>query len=257
MPEMPILDLNRRLGDADRLIDRALAHVPFEGMNGRSLAAAARELGFAPAYAATLVPRGGAGLAMAYHRRIDQALAASLAADPPQGRVREHVAEAVMRRLALADPELVRAAAAVLALPANAALGLRLTGETADVIWEALGDASDGFAWWTRRASLAAVFGATVIYWLGDRSPGAAETRAFLDRRIGEVLRLGEAGARARRLPGWTPLARAATGWVRAPRGTAGGERQTREGEAGARAARGRRAGGRAATEQGSQGWGT
>lgn len=221
---MPDTPPDTRPTDADRLIDRALTHVPFEGMNARAVALAARELGLAAAHAEALVPRGGAGLAAAYHRRGDAALRADLAGDPPQGRFRDRVAEAVMRRLALADRDLVRAGAATLALPGNAALGLRLTGETADVIWDALGDTSDDVSWWTRRASLAGVFGATVLYWLGDRSPGSAETRQFLERRIGEVMRVEDAKARARRLPGWETLARAATGWIRAPRGQRPGD---------------------------------
>ena len=201
----------------EALIDAALLHVPFEGMNARAIAAGARDLGIAPALAEVWLPQGGASLAAAYHRQGDAALRASLAAAPPAGRFRDRVTEAVMRRLSLADPELVRAGAAVLALPGSIGLGLRLTGETADVIWTGLGDTSDDFAWWSKRASLGAVIGATVLFWLDDRSPGAADTRAFLDRRIGEVMGFEALKARARRIPGVATLAEAATGWVRAP----------------------------------------
>jgi ubiquinone biosynthesis protein COQ9 len=38
---------------------------------------------------------------------------------------------------------------------------------------------------------LAGVYGATLLYWLDDRSPGSAATWAFLDRRIDDVMRLG------------------------------------------------------------------
>lgn len=204
--------------DADALIDAALTHVPFEGMNRRALEAGARDLGISPVLAEVLVPRGGAGLAAAYHRRGDAVLRASLAADPPAGRFRDRIAQAVMRRLDLADPELVRAGAAVLALPAALDLGPRLMGETADVIWSGLGDRSEDFAWWTKRASLGAVFGATVLYWLDDRSPGRMDTRAFLDRRIDGVMAFEGLKARARRVPGVSAAMSAATGWVRAPR---------------------------------------
>ena len=66
--------------DRDRLLDAALTHVPFEGMNDRALVAGARDLGIAPDVARALFPQGGAGLAAAYHRRGDAALRASLAA---------------------------------------------------------------------------------------------------------------------------------------------------------------------------------
>lgn len=207
---------------ADALIDAALKHVPFEGMNHRALLAGARDLNLPPALIEVLVPRGGAGLAAAYHRRADAALRASLAADPPVGRFRDRIAAAVMRRLDLVDPELVRAGAAVLALPGAIGLGPRLMGETADAIWSGLGDTSDDVAWWTKRASLAAVIGATVLYWLDDRSTGKVETREFLDRRIDGIMAFEGLKARARKVPGVSALTSAATGWIRAPRTGAG-----------------------------------
>lgn len=203
---------------AEALIDAALTHVPFEGMNRRALAAGARDIGVPAPLAEVLVPRGGAGLAAAYHRRGDAALRDSLAADPPVGRFRDRITEAVMRRLSVAEPDLVRAGAAVLALPANLGLGTRLMAETADTIWTALGDSSDDLAWWTKRASLGTVFGATVLYWLDDRSADQADTRAFLDRRIGEVMAFEGLKAKVRRVPGVSAAMSAATGWIKAPR---------------------------------------
>ena len=94
-----------------------------------------------------------------------------------------------MHRLSLADRELVRAGTAIMALPQNAALGARLVWETADAIWDGLGDRSDDVNWYSKRATLSAVHGATVLYWLGDDSPDAAATRDFLDRRIDGLMR--------------------------------------------------------------------
>lgn len=202
----------------DALIDAALIHVPFEGMNDRALLAGARDIGIAPDVARVLVPGGGAGLAAAYHRRGDGALRAWLAATPPQGRMRDRIAAAVRKRLELSDPELVRAGAAVLALPLNAGLATRLLGETADIIWQGLGDTSDDVAWWTKRATLAGVYWATALYWLGDQSAGKADSWAFLDRRIDEVMGFEKLKARLARVPGVPTATRLATGWIRAPR---------------------------------------
>lgn len=199
------------------LIAAALTHVPFDGMNDRALMAGARDMGMTPDLARVLVPGGGAGLAAAYHRAGDAALAQWMAGHMPEGRIRDRIAAAVMARLSLADRELVRAGAATLALPANAALAARLTGETADVIWSGLGDASQDVNWWTKRAMLASVIASTVLYWLGDDSEAAVDTRAFLDRRIEGIMGFERAKARLAKLPGMTGLARAATGWIRAP----------------------------------------
>lgn len=204
--------------DRDALLDAALTHVPFEGMNERALMAGARDLGMSRDLARVHFPQGGAGLAAAYHRRADAMLRDSLAQTPPGGRFRDRVTEAVWRRLMLVDAELVRAGAATLSLPQNAALAARLVWETADVIWTGLGDRSEDANWYTKRATLSAVISATVLFWLGDDSPDHAETRAFLDRRIDGVMRFEGLKASLRKLPGVETVAGMALGWIRAPR---------------------------------------
>ena len=141
----------------------------------------------------------------------------TLAAHPPQGRIRDRIAAAMRQRLELADPELVRAGAAVLSLPPNAPLGARLVWETADTIWTGLGDPSEDVNWWTKRATLASVWGAVVLYWLGDSSEGNLDTAAFIDRRIDGVMRFEKLKAGVRKLPGVGAMTDLATGWIRKP----------------------------------------
>ena len=56
-----------------------------------------------------------------------------------------------------------------------------------------------------KRALLAGVYSATVLYWLNDKSVGAADSWAFLNRRIDEVMQvpklLGKVSAVTSRLP--------------------------------------------------------
>ena len=115
-------------------------------------------------------------------------------------------------------------------------LGARLVWETVDAIWDGLGDRSQDVNWYSKRTTLSAVYGATVLYWLGDDSPDAGDTRAFLDRRIEGVMRFETAKARISKVPGVSVLTQAATGWIRRP---------------GARDPGSRRAPGPAATEGG------
>lgn len=204
--------------DRDRLLEAALTHVPFDGMNDRALLAGARDIGMSADLARVHFPQGGAGLAAAYHRRGDTALARLLAASPSVGRIRDRISDAIWQRLSVADPEIVRAGATVMALPQNAALGARLMWETADTIWTALGDTSDDVNWWTKRATLASVWGAAVLYWLGDYSDGRADTRAFIDRRIEDVMQIEKLKASVRKLPGIGALTDLGTGWIRKPR---------------------------------------
>lgn len=203
--------------ERNALLAAALTHVPFEGMNEAALLAGARDLGIGAGMARVHFPQGGAGLAAAYHRQGDAALRDWLRETPPEGRFRDKIAAAAWQRLCLADRELVRAGAAVLALPQNAALGARLIWETADVIWTGLGDESRDVNWYSKRAILSGVHSATVLFWLGDDSPDQAETRDFLDRRIEGVMRFEKAKAQARKLPGLAAALDLATGWIAAP----------------------------------------
>jgi ubiquinone biosynthesis protein COQ9 len=188
---------------ADRVLDAVLAHVPFEGWSDAAMNAAAAELGLTPAEMRALCPRGPHGLAADYHRREDARMLERLAAaDLTPLRFRDKVALALRLRLDGGDREVVRRGTALLALPQHAAEGARLVWGTADAIWTALGDSSDDVNWYTKRLTLSAVISATVLYWLGDKSEGSADTWAFIDRRIGDVMRIETAKANLRKVPG-------------------------------------------------------
>ena len=85
----------------------------------------------------------------------------------------------------------VRRALGVLAAPGNAALAARCTARTVDAVWHAAGDISADFSWYTKRAILSAIYGATLLYWLRDYSPEDEATLAFLDRRLAGIGRVG------------------------------------------------------------------
>jgi ubiquinone biosynthesis protein COQ9 len=89
--------------------------------------------------------------------------------------------------------EAVRRALSYLALPQNAALGAKCLYRTVDAIWYAAGDTATDYNFYTKRLLLAGVYSSTVLFWLNDKSEGYAETWAFLDRRIAEVVKLGGA----------------------------------------------------------------
>ena len=59
-----------------------------------------------------------------------------------------------------------------------------------DLMWRAAGDRSSDFSYYTKRALLGGVYGATLIHWLSDSSEGHADTWVFLDNRIGDVMQI-------------------------------------------------------------------
>lgn len=180
----------------ESLLNAALSHVVFDGWSDATLRAAAADADLSPEVARIWFPQGGVDLARAYHRRGDAEMVAALAAQDLAGmRFRDRIAFAVRVRLDHADRDAVRRGSALFALPQNMVSGAGLIWGTADAIWTALGDTSRDFNWYSKRATLSAVYSATVLYWLGDESDGHQATWDFLDRRIEDVMRFEKSKA--------------------------------------------------------------
>jgi ubiquinone biosynthesis protein COQ9 len=187
------MDQNTSMDAAkDAILDAALAHVPFDGWSAATLAAATADSGVAPGLVTALFPRGAVDLALAYHYRGDGLMRERFAAENLTGlRYSEKVARAVRLRLeAASDKEAVRRGTTLFALPQHAADGAKAIWGTADAIWKALGDTSTDLNWYTKRATLSAVYASTVLFWLGDDSTDHQATWEFLDRRIANVMQI-------------------------------------------------------------------
>ena len=200
----------------DALIEAMLPDVPFDGWSRAALRAAARRIGVPAAEALALFPDGPADFAACFSRWADRRMLDRLESLPlDQLRVPERVALAVKTRLEIVEPwrEAVRRALTILSLPQNAPLAMRLLYETVDGVWYAAGDSATDFSFYTKRATLAGIYAATLLYWLEDRSPGFADTRTFLERRLADVARIGQARRRLQtavdRLPNPLRLLRA------------------------------------------------
>lgn len=210
-----------------RLLAAALPHVPFDGWSEVTFRAAISDSQMPPGLAQGLFPRGGIDLAAEWHREGDRAMAETLARRNDLGalKIRERVALALRLRLTGTDRELVRRGTTLFAMPTHAAEGAGLIWGTADAVWRALGDTSQDLNWYTKRAMLSAVWGATVLFWLGDDTEGQAATWDFLDRRIENVMQIETSKAAFRE----NPLGRAILEGplkvlerVKAPKGGAG-----------------------------------
>lgn len=206
------------------VIAAALPHVAFDGWTERTLSAAIEDSGVEPGLARLAFPRGGVDLALAFHNAKDAELAEELrTADLLGLRFRDRIAWAVMRRLELVadDREAVRRGATLFALPTHAADGARAIWHTSDTIWTALGDTARDFSWYSKRATLSAVYSSALLYWLGDDTPGFSATREFVGRRIDDVMRIESVKAKVRANPLAAALMKAPTAIlerVRAPR---------------------------------------
>ena len=139
------------------------------------------------------MPKEQAGKIELYIDGVDRALEAALSAQSLEGvKIREKIRSIVWRRLEIMAParEAVRRALSILAMPQNIPTSLKTGWHTADVMWRIAGDDSTDFNHYTKRLTLGAVYGSTLLVWLDDQSEGFADTAAFLDRRIDDVMQI-------------------------------------------------------------------
>lgn len=192
----------------DDLLNAILPEVPFDGWSDTSFSRATEICGLTQSEARALAPRGAIDLAVAYHEKGDARMTEAMrSADLTGYRYSEKVAHAIWLRLqVIDDPEAVQRATSMFALPHLAPLGSKMIWQTADAIWSVLGDTSDDFNWYSKRATLSAVWSSVLLYWLGDTSMGKEATRTFIDRRIENVMQFEKAKAGVRK----NPLLRAA-----------------------------------------------
>lgn len=195
----------------DRLADAVANEAAFDGWTRTSIRAAARGLDLPAGEADRLFPGGPLDVLAYVSERADQRMVADLEAESVLTlKMRDRIRDAIRIRLErhVGNQEAARRALALLALPFNAPLALRLLYRTIDAMWYAAGDTSADFNFYTKRATLAAVYSSTLLYWLNDRSPGSEATWGFLDRRIDNVMEVEKLKARAR---SWRPADRART----------------------------------------------
>lgn len=109
--------------------------------------------------------------------------------------VRERIKRAVWARFEVLEPhkEAVRAATSYWLVPTRKAQAAKLVWKSADVIWDWAGDTADDYNHYTKRLLLGGVMTSTSVAWLNDKSEDHAESYAFLERRIGNVLKIGGA----------------------------------------------------------------
>ncbi len=187
------------------LAPRLGAHAGFDGWDEAALAMAAAELGVPADRARLAFPGGAAAMIDAWFDWIDKAM---LEAFPPERiaemKIRDRIRNLLLFRLQTLAPyrEALRRALAILASPRNAPQAAALAWRSADRIWRLAGDTASDFNHYSKRAILIGVYGSTTMVFLDDASEDLAETRAFLDRRIEDVMRFEKAKARWKGSPG-------------------------------------------------------
>ncbi len=163
----------------------------FDGWSRTAVDAAADRLGMDCAQARLAMPKTQAGLVDVYIQGVDRALHDHFT--PKQlarMKIRDKIRALVWQRLEIMAParEAVRRGLAILAMPQNLPLAMRIGWRTSDLMWRIAGDTSTDFNHYTKRMTLGGVYASTLLAWLDDDSDQWSETGAFLDRRIDDVM---------------------------------------------------------------------
>jgi ubiquinone biosynthesis protein COQ9 len=174
-----------------RLLEAFPAHAARLGWTNEALRAAAAEVQLSEGETALACPHGAVDLIAPFADRADEAMLEALAdLDLPSMRIRDKVRAAVQLRLEAQAPYkgAARAMTRALARPDRGPLAARILWRTADRIWRALGDASTDGNYYSKRAILSGVLASTYARWFADAGADHAETWAFLDARIENVM---------------------------------------------------------------------
>ena len=198
LPDDPTLDELR-----EALIADVASNAAFDGWGEAAVRSAAAARGIDPELARIAVGKDAVAQIDAWFAHVDAEMARRL---PPETlgamKIRARITALVETRLDILLPEreALRRALAVLALPTNLPVATRLGWRAADAMWRLAGDTATDFNHYTKRLTLSGVYGSTIAVFLGDESDNLSDTRAFLARRIDEVMRFEKfkAGSRAR-----------------------------------------------------------
>lgn len=173
----------------------------FDGWTRDAVDSAAKQLGIDAVQARLAMPKTQAGIIEVYISEVDSALEAYFTPKRlADMKIRDKIRALIWRRLEIMGParEAVRRALAILAMPQNIPLALRLGWRTSDLMWRIAGDTSTDFNHYTKRMTLGAVYGSTLLVWIDDQSEGWIDTQEFLNRRIEDVMRFEKLKAESR-----------------------------------------------------------
>jgi|BEDMetMinimDraft_2_1075160.scaffolds.fasta_scaffold02634_2 ubiquinone biosynthesis protein COQ9 len=178
---------------AETLLEILLAHRPFPGWSAAGLGLALRAAGRDPAEGAVVFPNGRADLLEAFARLIDRRLEQA-AAGLAETRLSRRIRALVLLRLRLLHPhkDAVRRAAAYFLPPSRHPAAAAFLARRAGLFWRLAGDRAVDFSWYTKRATLGALYGGTLLVWLDDPTEEGSRAAAFFDRGAAALAQIGQ-----------------------------------------------------------------
>ncbi len=179
----------------DAILLRLLPEVPFDGWTLTAARKASIEAGFQAEMADAVFPKGAEDLVSHFADWADRQMLAKLKKEKTDTmRVQDKIRLAVRTRIEVLVPhkEAERAALSFWARPLRKFKGVKTLWRTANRIWVWAGDTSTDYNHYTKRSLLSGVIASTMMAWMAEDSDDLGEVLAFLDRRIDNVMMVGQ-----------------------------------------------------------------
>jgi len=194
LPEDPTLDEVRAF-----LAPELAAQAAFDGWNEKAVLAAAELAGVDPDLARLAFNEGPVDMIDAWFQAIDMQMAEKYSPEELAAmKVRQRIRALVEARLEALEPyrEGLRRALAILAAPPHLRRAAKMGWRAADKMWRLAGDTATDYNHYSKRTLLSGVYGSSISVFLDDESKDFAETRAFLDRRIENIMQFEKVKAK-------------------------------------------------------------
>jgi ubiquinone biosynthesis protein COQ9 len=196
------------------------SHAAFDGWNDKAVIAAAQDMSVDPDVAKLAFKGGAMALIDHWIASVDAEMERRL---PPEQlaamKIRERITTLVDTRLQIAAPvrEAQRRALAIMAMPQNVLATARIGWRSADAMWRLAGDTATDFNHYTKRLTLSGIYASTLAVFVNDDSEDFGNTRAFLARRIENVMQFEKAKAKAKERQEYIPSFSRFVGRLRYP----------------------------------------
>ena len=195
-------------------------HAGFDGWSDAAVHAAADEMDLDRDVAMLAFKGKTIDMIDAWVEGIDLELARRLPAEKLNAmKIRDRITALLATRLEIMAPdrESLRRALAIMAMPQNLAKAAKIGWRSADRMWRLAGDTATDLNHYTKRMTLSAVYGSTLSVFVNDDSENFTDTRAFLDRRIDNVMQIEKVKYQAKQRKEFTPSLSRFIGRLRYP----------------------------------------
>ena len=192
----------------------------FDGWSDAAVHAAADEAGVDRDVAKLAFKDNAIDMIDAWIDSIDMELAHRLPAEKlATMKIRDRITALLATRLDIMAPdrESLRRAMAIMAMPQNLVRSAKIGWRSADRMWRLAGDTASDFNHYTKRMTLTAVYASTLSVFVNDDSDNFADARAFLDRRIDNVMQFEKVKFQAKQRQEYVPSLSRFIGRLRYP----------------------------------------